>query len=202
MDNKQITIEKNKLQELYKTLTNYPAIAKEQVIYEMEKTFGKEAFKPQDMTERIKTFEDACNELGENHPAVLQYNTLRDYGANGADIPDIAAYLKLRIITEALNEGWKPEFTEDETRWYPWFWLYTQDEINHMDEDECRNRRMTTTGEYQTTYSGFAYARSNRAPSYTSAYLGSRLCFKTDALATYAGKQFIELWMDFCLIRK
>lgn len=28
------------------------------------------------VTERIKTFEDACNELGENHPMVSAYNSL------------------------------------------------------------------------------------------------------------------------------
>lgn len=151
--------------------------------------------------ERVKTFEDACRELGGEHPFVMAFDSYLD-NVHDAHIQDadIIAYLKLRIICAALNEGWEPQFTEDEWRWYPWFWLYNQDEINNMDEDECRSRRLTTTGEHQTTYPGFACAGSHYAPSYTR--IGSRFCLKTGALATYAGKQFIELWMDFCLIRK
>ncbi|UWG05573.1 MAG: hypothetical protein [Bacteriophage sp.] len=59
------------------------------------------------VTERIKTFEDACNELGEDHPFVRSYNS---YASNihedNKNDTDILAYLKLRIITAALNEGW------------------------------------------------------------------------------------------------
>ena len=72
-ENKMETVEvkHENLQELYKVLTNYPAISKEQVIHELHKCFGKEAFKLKDVTERIKTFEDACKELGENNPLIL-----------------------------------------------------------------------------------------------------------------------------------
>lgn len=59
-----------------------------------------------------------------------------------------------------------------------------------------------STGEYQTGYAGLAYAPSNSAPSHTSAYIGSRLCLKSDTLAVYCGKQFINIWAYFCLIRK
>ena len=46
-ENKMETVEvkHENLQELYKVLTNYPAISKEQVIHELHKCFGKEAFK-------------------------------------------------------------------------------------------------------------------------------------------------------------
>ena len=33
---------------------------------------------------------------------------------------DIMAYAALRVIVEALNEGWKPQFTKGEWRWYAW----------------------------------------------------------------------------------
>lgn len=59
-----------------------------------------------------------------------------------------------------------------------------------------------STGEYQTGYAGLAYAASHYAPSYSSADVGSRLCLKSDTLAVYCGKQFINIWADFCLIRK
>ena len=51
-ENKMETVEvkHENLQELYKVLTNYPAISKEQVIHELHKCFGKEAFKLKDVT--------------------------------------------------------------------------------------------------------------------------------------------------------
>lgn len=59
-----------------------------------------------------------------------------------------------------------------------------------------------STGDYQTGYAGLASAYSYNAPSYTYANVGSRLCLKSDTLAVYCGKQFINIWADFCLIRK
>lgn len=166
----------------------------------LEQLFGEETFKPKDITERIKTFEDACRELGNGHPFVCAYRAWENGGLNGQE--DIDAYLKLRIICAALNEGWEPQFTEDEWRYYPWFWLYTQAEIDSMDEEERQDRRMMSTGDYQTDYAGFAFANSIYAPSTTAADFGSRLCLKSDTLAVYCGKQFIDLWADFYLIRK
>lgn len=166
----------------------------------LEQLFGEETFKPKEITERIKTFEDACEVLGYAHPFVQAYRCWENGGVNGQ--ADIEAYLKLRIICAALNEGWKPKFTEDEWRYYPYFWLYTEDEIKDMDDDEKQQRRLRSTGDYQTEYAGFAYAGSYGAPSSTCARIGSRLCLKSDTLAVYCGKQFIDIWADFYLIRK
>lgn len=162
----------------------------------LEALFGKETFKPKDITERVKSFEDACRELGKSHPLVCQYNAIDDVDTN------LNAYLKLRIICAALNEGWEPKFTEDEVRWYPWFWLYTTQEIEDMDEQEKQERHLISTGDYETGYAGFAYANSNDAPSATTTNVGSRLCLKSEALAVYCGKQFIDLWADFNLVRR
>lgn len=148
------------------------------------------------ITERIKTVEDACNELGRSNPLVCQY-----YGIDDVDC-NLSAYLKLRIICAALNEEWEPQFTEDEWRYYPVFWLYTQSEIEEMEENEKQDRHLISTGDYQTEYAGFACAGSNDAPSGTYANIGSRLCLKNSDLATYCGRQFINLWADFNLIRK
>lgn len=165
----------------------------------LESLFGEETFKPKDVTERIKTFEDACQELGEEHPFVVAYRAVEDIDECGEDIE---AYLKLRIIVAALNEGWTPELKEDEILYYPWHWLYTQDEIDNMDEDERKERRMMQTGDYATEFAGFACARSLGAPSNSNAVFGSRLCLKSSDLATFCGKQFIELWADFWLVRR
>lgn len=148
------------------------------------------------VTERIKTFEDAMLELGEEHPFVKEWHL----GENLS--PELEAYLQLRVICAALNEGWEPKFTEDEVRWFPWFWLYTQDEINKMDEQEKQARHLISTGDYETEYAGFACADSLYAPSSANSYVGSRLCLKSEALAVYCGKQFIYLWADFNLVRR
>lgn len=150
------------------------------------------------ITERIKTFEDACKALGENDMLVMQCksNELSDLDA------DLDAYLKLRIICAALNEGWEPQFTEDEYRWYTWHWLYTQSEIDYMDDEERKKCHLITTGDYITEFAGFGSANSDDALSNASANFGSRLCLRSRELAVYCGKQFIKLWADFNLIRK
>lgn len=155
------------------------------------------------ITERVKTFEDACRELGADHPFVLAYqNTnLRDHDV-AEDNRDILAYMKLRIIAAALNEGWEPEFTEDEWRWYPWFTLWTEEELSEKSDEWKADRHLISTGDYSGDYAGFAYAGSYCAPSSSATNVGSRLCFKSEALATYCGKQFISLWADFNLIKK
>lgn len=158
----------------------------------LEAMFGEDVFKPKGITERVKTFEDACRELGNEHPFVMEWNL----GDNLS--PDLEAYLKLRIICAALNEGWEPQFTEDEWRWYPWFYQYTQEELDEMSDEEKQKRRMIdVSGRNAGYYAGLAYADSHYTPSYTTALLGSRLCLKNSELATYCGKQFIEIWIDF-----
>ena len=155
------------------------------------------------VTERIKTFEDACRELGNDHPMVLAYqNTnLRDPEVENEN-RDIIAYLKLRIVCAALNEGWEPRFTEDEERWYPWFYLWTDEELSEKSDGWKEAQALISTEPYIGEWAGFASAVSSHAPSNTDTNFGSRLCLKSEALATYCGKQFISLWADFDLIKK
>lgn len=203
MNNEFIKVKRDDLQGLYQVLTNYPAISKEQVQNEMHKVFGEETFKPKDIMERVKTFEDACRELGEDHPFVRSYNGYaNNIHENNKNDTDILAYLKLRIICAALNEGWEPQFTEDEWRYYPWFTLWTEDELSEKSDEWKTDRHLISTGEYQTDYAGLVSALSHFAPSNAHAIFGSRLCLKSDTLAVYCGKQFINIWADFCLIRK
>ena len=90
------------------------------------------------VTERIKTFEDACDDLNRRAQAgdKLANDLMTDLQFNSPRTPDLLAYIQLRIITYALNEGWVPQFTEDEYRYYPYFYLYTQKEIDEMSEDD------------------------------------------------------------------
>lgn len=197
MDKKTITIEQEKVRNLYDTLTNYPAISKEQVIHEMTKCFGEDTFAPKDITERIKTFEDACEALG------IEADTEQaKWQSAGLTMPDEVAYQKLRIITAALNEGWEPQFTQDEWRWFPWHSLWTEEELAGKDEEWKQERHLRPMDNHKGEWAGLAFAYSHAAPSDAAASVGSRLCFRTESLADYAGKQFIDLWMDLYLIRK
>lgn len=153
------------------------------------------------VTERIKTFGDACYELGDKHPYIQDYLTI-DNGKVAVS-PDILAYLKLRIICAALNEGWEPKFTEDEWRYYPLFYLYTNEELSEKSDEWKNDRRLISTGSYEVKgYAGLASAYSHCILSHSPANIGSRLCLKSNTLASYCGKQFIELWADLNLIRR
>lgn len=127
--------------------------------------------KPKNVMERIKTFEDAISELGDGHKLVQAYNAWKKFGINKQE--DIDAYLKLRIIASALNEGWNPEFTKGENRWYLWF--------------------------EPTKDGGVEYTGSVIALSYADTYVGSRLALKNEELAEYCGTQFIDIWKDYIL---
>ena len=157
---------------------------------------GEEEKDNRPVTERIKTFEDACAELGDSNPMVLAYRDTND------NMPDITAYMKLRIITAALNEGWQPQFTEDELRWYPWFCLWTDEELSNKSDEWKQEHALKDFGNFQGEWAGFACANSYYAPSNAAANVGSRLCYKSEALADYSGRQFADLWADFYLIRK
>lgn len=146
--------------------------------------------KPQNVMERVKTFKDACNELGIEHDKWVQDK--KDLGLEA----DVIAYLKLRIIAAALNEGWKPQFTADEYRYFPWFYLYTQSEIDEMSEEE-KSRVVYRSGNNANASGGVACAYANFDSSDASASVGSRLAFKTRELAEYAGRQFVEIWADY-----
>lgn len=81
---------------------------------------------------------------------------------------DEIAYRKLKIIVAVLNEGWKPNWNNSrEYKWAPWF---------YMDSP------------------GFRFIGSLFTCSYSSSAGGSRLCFKSEELASYAGKQFLKLY--------
>ncbi len=155
------------------------------------------------ITERVKTFEDACNILGENHPCVIAYTAFEHdvmAAVDSKEIADVAAYLKLRIIAAALNEGWKPEFAENEYRWYPWFYLYTQEEIDDMTEEKKKEISLLLWGgsAYDGSCCGLGCVLSWDAFSYSDARCGSRLAVKSEELAKYFGRQFIEIWADYC----
>ena len=78
---------------------------------ELEKLFPE--LKPQLITDRVKSYEDALKVLKRDH---FDENNL---------YPREIAKRKLEIIIEALNEGWKPEWESYfQKKWYPYFESY------------------------------------------------------------------------------
>lgn len=146
-----------------------------------------------DVRKRIKTFEDACREIGIDAEA---WN--RDKISLGLE-PDVLAFLKLRIIVKALNEGWEPQFTEDECRYYPWFILYTREEYNKLDEEE-KSRVVCRSSNSAYALGGVSYASAFFDSSAADAGVGVRLAFKTSELAAYCGRQFLDIWADFVFL--
>ncbi len=150
------------------------------------------------VTERIKTFEDACRELGETHPFVQHFRLFESQMQSGiGDMSDIAAYLKARIIVAALNEGWEPKFEKGEWRYAPWYSLLTNEEIEELNEDEKQNvvcRVVGRAGNYASADGGLVCASASGVSTGSYSSYGSRLAFKSEELAEYAGKQFIEIF--------
>lgn len=194
MDKKEISISRDALRNAY---LNGDSIEKELI----KSLVGKEVIETfkQNVMDRVKTFKDACAELGEEHPYVTTYHYFKGLGGGREGEKDIEAYLKLRIITAALNEGWEPQFDKNEYRYYPWYNMYTKEQWNLVD-DEDKNKRGVLFGgaAYSGSNAGLVYSYSNYPPSNTHAYVGSRLCYKSSELATYAGKQFYGMYLKFC----
>ena len=146
--------------------------------------------------ERIKTFDDACREVtGKSEEEWLAENETEKME------PDVLAYLKIRVISAALNEGWKPTFKDGETRYYPYYWQYTKAEWEglskarraELEQSVCLVGGLSNHG----SMSGPLYVYTDYAWSDATSNLGARLAFKTSELARYAGKQFFDIFKEF-----
>lgn len=157
--------------------------------------------KPKDFTERIKTFEDAVHELGDDNILVKEYNYYITHRPTCENNIDIVAYIKLRIIVAALNEGWEPQFKIGEDRWFPWFVFRSKDEIEEK-SDEWKDERalqLLLCGCNSSDGSNrlLSYSDSYNAWSYSGARYCARLALKSEAIADYCGKQFATLWAEY-----
>ncbi len=121
---------------------------------------GKELRKileaPENIMDRVKSYEDACEVLG-----IKRRNF--DYCTD-----DEIAYKKLKDIIKALNEGWIPNWDNDEYKYYCWWYL--NEPGLRLDDVYCN------------------YSGANVAP---------RLCFKTRELAEYAAEKFFDLFKQY-----
>lgn len=145
------------------------------------------------VTERIKTFDDAIDELGSKHPLVRQY-----MAANGDELftSSTIAYIKLQIVAAALNEGWFPDLQRKEKRWYPYYKIYTGDETDNIFSNEIY--LFGGTSDYDASC-GLAYADSLNAWAITSSSLSARIAVKSKEISDYFGNQFINIWAEYLL---
>lgn len=152
------------------------------------------------VTERIKTFEDCLKELGSTNLLVCEYNTIVDKVQIS---PDILAYLKLRIVTAALNEGWEPTFEYGEWRYWPYFRLYTKEQAERLSDDDKKELLYVGGNANYLALCGLSFAYSSNGFSSSDADIGARLAFKSRELALYAGRQFLDIFIPFvCIVKE
>ena len=104
---KTLQIGKSKAREIYET-------ASYGLKTMLEDAFGKEFFSV-DVTDCIKTYEDACEELD---ITPIDESVMLSNGFTKDEI----AYRKIKTIAEALNGCWKPDWSNvKQKKWVPWF---------------------------------------------------------------------------------
>lgn len=157
--------------------------------------------KPRDVTERIKTFEDAVHELGDDNILVKEYKDYNAHNATDENNIDIVAYIKLRIIVAALNEGWKPQLDGSEQMWLPWFCFYSEDELKEKiaewKDDNVLQLWVAGGTSANGSVCGLGCSCSNFVWSISHSNFSARLALKSEALAIYCGKQFATLWAEY-----
>jgi hypothetical protein len=125
---------------------------------------------------KLKTYEACCKKLGKDPVKELPFAKPKN-GFQKA----LNAYAKLFIIIEALNEGWQPDWNnDDEYKYYPWLWV---------------KPNVKNPSGFWLSCDGCGYGDSGTS-------VGSRLCFKSRELAEYAGKQFQGIYEEAYLIEK
>ena len=186
--NNQITINKENILNAYQQAT-------EEQKELLENMFGKDMFQPKDIRDRIKTFNDALHKLGDKHELVRAYNNLI---VSNCMSKDIISYAKLKIIVDALNEGWKPTFNNDEHRYYPMIYIYTKEDYEELSEN--KKKELIVVGKSNIKLNangGNIYALEVSTLSYSVFSNGYHFALRTWELSEYCGKQFIDIWAEF-----
>lgn len=122
---------------------------------------------PKEVIERVKSFDDVLLELSISSQVFDE--KVRELE------PDEKAYIQVKHIVKALNEGWEPNWEDsNQYKYYPWFEMGSP------------------------SGSGFSYG--DFVCWFAASYAGSRLCFKSRELAVYAGKQFEQLYKEYFVL--
>ena len=115
----------------------------------------------------------------------------------------IVALMKLETISRAL---WgreckhKPDAEGSKAFYWPLFALWTNKEINRMNDKEKGSLLSATAIDGAPAGFGCLYAKT--LSSRASAYLGFRLCQETQEKARYfGGRNFVKLWAEYLAFR-
>lgn len=164
----------------------------------------KEAVKPTiDDYTTIKTYEDACEALG-----ISPISTTEDDDDNDVVQTDTEHYVfpkhlvalyKLETISKALWGKWqpKPDAKGGEYYYYPWFALWTDEEIKREADDFKKKGALLAARANNGSSAGFGFLSAYSRSSYAYADIGFRLCQETEEKAMYFGRQFIDLWAEY-----
>ena len=151
----------------------------------LEGIFGKDAFAAI-IKYKVKTFMDAVEILGRNNQTVKDYYDIAAKKCN----KDIIAFAKLKIIREALNEEWKPEFDIMEGSYYTSFDIISEYEFERLKENEKKESMVFKRPDEKIMFALVSSKLSVSCESY-------KLSFKSRELAEYCGKQFMDVWIDY-----
>lgn len=136
----------------------------------------------------IKTYEDACEALGEEPVGNLGDHVDKH----------IIALIKLETISRALwGKDWQPKPDPDGSKYfyYPWFALYTQSEMDSMSEED--RGALLVASAASGAPAGFGCLGADNRSSDSNTSVGFRLCQETEEKAKYFGVQFKEIWADY-----
>lgn len=164
----------------------------------------KEAVKPTiDDYTTIKTYEDACEALGISPISTTEQDDDNDVVQTDTEhyvFPKhLVALYKLETISKALWGKWqpKPDAKGGEYYYYPWFALWTDEEIKREADDfKKKGALLAATANYGSS-AGFGYLYALYRSSDANARIGFRLCQETEEKAMYFGRQFIDLWAEY-----
>jgi len=120
---------------------------------------------PKDITDKIKSWADVLKAANKDERDVLPYRnpkTKQEVSQN--------AFAKIQLISEVLNQGWVPSFTNpNEYKYYPYF-------------------ERKSSGWAVCSFDCFNDGIAN---------LGAGGYFKSSKLAEFAGKTFLDIYKEY-----
>lgn len=150
----------------------------------------------------ITTFEDALEVLylrNPNHPYRMAYidmmgHNLKEVEAYDEFIEnvghDVLAYIKLRIVTAAINGDWQADFGENNVRYYPTAYIYSKKEYEKIVFDKTD---LVVGNVYNND--SFAIIEPNKCSGTHT--IPDTLAFASYEQAVFAISHFKDLYADY-----
>jgi hypothetical protein len=124
----------------------------------LDDSFGKDYFSA-DRWKNITTMQQACDEVG-MHKLYFEETGLS---------PDEVGYRKVKVITEAINGDWKPDWSnQEQPKWFIWWDM--SGPVPSLDDVDI---------------------------FYRGSYCSSRLCFESSEKAKHAANNFAAEYKEF-----